>query len=267
MALEYQSHEELVQFGSSEYQDPSFLPQRPDRWYNGSLMGSARGEPDLFGTNGRLRSLHKRITSQETPGSQPRTQYFRTIADLLSGFFPITVLDRLVEEILTLENVRLSHSFEKATCLVLAAVEMYLRKNNRMILKEKIIAEINREIGLELNSKKVIAARRSLARNGFWKDCLYDINMATYDILRNLILDVSTTCRVPVHDDLEGFRRRLYQRCMELINHLAESRRHPQALEVYAHVIVSIAAEEILGEPVRTLSLHNNNSLKLSMTI
>ncbi|MFX0117163.1 MAG: hypothetical protein ACFFB3_21640 [Candidatus Hodarchaeota archaeon] len=240
------------QFQSTEYQDPSPFPQRPDRWYNGSIMGNGGKEKTLFGPNGRLRSLHTKITSQETPGSQLRGQHYRHVGDLLSQFFSFAILDPLIEELITLDNIRLPRATNEAVCIVLAAVEMYLRKHNRTILKEDVIAEIASEFGLNVTRKKISAAKWSLAKAGFWKEHLYDINTATYDILRNLTLEIITNFQFPEREVLTAFRRQLYHRCITLIDLIQENARRPQILEAYAHAVASIAAEEILGLSVLT---------------
>ncbi|MHA2495278.1 MAG: hypothetical protein ACXAEI_07310 [Candidatus Hodarchaeales archaeon] len=240
-----------LRFKSTEYQDPSPFPQRPDRWYNGSLMGSGGKDSTLFGPKGRLRSLQSKITSQETPGYQPRSQHYRLIGDLLSRFFSFGILDPLIEELTTYENIRLPRETDEAVSIVLAAVEMYLRKNNRMILKEGIIAEIAAEFGLDITRKKISAARWFLAKGGFWQEHLHEINTTTYEILRTLVLEVITNNQFPIQDDLFSFRRQLYQRCNALIDLIEKNSRRPQFLEIYAHAVVNIAAEEVLGNRVR----------------
>ncbi len=240
-----------LRFKSTEYQDPSSFPQRPDRWYNGSLMGSGGKDSTLFGPKGRLRSLHSKITSQETPGYQPRSQHYRLIGDLLSRFFSFGILDPIIEELTTYENIRLPRETDEAISIVLAAVEMYLRKNNRMILKESIITEIAAEFGLDITRKKISAARWFLAKGGFWQEHLHEINTTTYEILRTLVLEVITNNQFPAQDDLISFRRQLYQRCNALIDIIEKNSRRPQFLEIYAHAIVNIAAEEVLGNRVR----------------
>ncbi|MHA2500240.1 MAG: hypothetical protein ACXAEL_11790 [Candidatus Hodarchaeales archaeon] len=243
----HSSHEELLsRFASNQYQDPVFSPQRPDRWYNGSLMGVNGKSSELFGPKGRLRSLHSKITSQETPGSQPRSQLYRQIGDLLSCFFPITILDPLIEDITTLENVRLPQALDEAVHVVLAAMEMYLRKYNRMILKDKIIQEIGEELGVDIHRKKLIGAKWFLAKGGFWKEHLREIGTATYAILRSLIQEIITSHSFPAPDSAISFRRQLYRRSMILVGYLEEACKRPQALEIYAHAIVSLAAETLL---------------------
>jgi hypothetical protein len=236
-------------FSRTGYQDPHFSAHRVARWYNGSLMGSGGKNPLLFGPNGRLRSLHTKITSQETPGSQPRDQFYRLVGDLLSQFFPLAILDPLIEEIAGLTSIRLPRTLDEAACVVLAAVEMYLRKHQRMILKEKVIAEIAAELGLDINRKKLTAAKWFLAKGGFWKEYLHDINTATYEILRNLTLEIVTNFAVPRTEEMIRFRRQLYHHCGELISQLAAVQRRPQDLEIYAHMIVNLAAERLLGTP------------------
>jgi hypothetical protein len=213
-------------------------------------MGNGGANPLLFGPSGRLRSLHTKITSQDTPGSQPRDQFYRLVGELLSRFFPLAILDPLIDEIVCLNSIRLPRTVDKAACIVLAAVEMYLRKHQRKILKEKVIAEIATELGLDINRKKLTAAKWFLAKGGFWKEHLYDINTATYEILRNLILEIITNIAVPRPEEIVTFRRQLYHHCGELINQLAEARRHPQDLEIYAYAIVSHAAERFLDTPI-----------------
>ncbi|MFX0117164.1 MAG: hypothetical protein ACFFB3_21645, partial [Candidatus Hodarchaeota archaeon] len=245
-------YETFPQFKTTQYQNPSTISQRPHRWYNGSLMGSGGKNPILFGTNGRLRLLHTKITSQETPGSQPRSQLYRFVGDVLSQFFSFAILDPLIEELIGLASIRLPRAFDEAVCVVLAAVEMYLRKYHRTILKEKVIGEISRELSVNINRQKLINARWFLAKAGFWHEHLHEISTATYEILRNLTLEVVTSFPFPLKDSLARFRRKLRQCCVILINHLAETRRRPQALEIYAHVIVSLAAESLLNTPVLT---------------
>ncbi|MFW9915676.1 MAG: hypothetical protein ACFFGZ_08690 [Candidatus Thorarchaeota archaeon] len=251
-----ESDDAPLHFKSTEYQDPSPFPQRPDRWYNGSLMGSGGKDSTLFGPKGRLRSLHSKITSQETPGYQPRSQHYRLIGDLLSHFFSFGILDPIIEELTTCENIRLPRETDEAVSIVLAAVEMYLRKNNRMILKESIIAEIAAEFALDITRKKISAARWFLAKGGFWQEHLHEINTTTYEILRTLVLEVITNNQFPVQDDLFSFRRQLYQRCNALIDIIEKNSRRPQFLEIYAHAIVQIAAEEALGSRVRISTGH-----------
>ncbi|MHA2498519.1 MAG: hypothetical protein ACXAEL_03030, partial [Candidatus Hodarchaeales archaeon] len=236
----------LLQLTSSEYQDPSPFPQRLERWYNGSLMGRNRKSSELFGPKGRLRALHVKITSQETPGNQPREQLYRLIGDVLSQFFPSTLLDPLVKELVNLESVRLPQAVDKAICVVLASIDMYLRRYKRTLLKERLIEEIANELNVDIDRKKIIGARWFLAKNGFWKDYLGDITTATYEILRNLTLEVITNVPGPVQGELSDFRRQLYHQCMTLIDCLAKTRRRPQGLEIYAHVIASLAAENLL---------------------
>ncbi|MFQ5978019.1 MAG: hypothetical protein ACE5OZ_07820 [Candidatus Heimdallarchaeota archaeon] len=245
-------YEEPLRFKTTEYLDPSLVPQRPDRWYNGSLMGAGGNNTILFGPHGRLRSLHTKITSQETPGSQPRSRLYRLVGDNLTQFFSCTILDPLIEELTTLKTLRLPQGEEEAICVVLAAVEMYLRKSHRMILKEKIIVDMATELGIEIDRKKLIAAKWLLAKSGFWREYLHEINTATYEILRNLALEIITNFPFPVPEDIVDFRRQLFYQCGNLIDYLAETRRRPQALEVYAHVIVSLAAENLLDAPILT---------------
>lgn len=242
----------LLQFISSEYQDPSLFPQRPERWYNGSLMGSNGKSSELFGPKGRLRALHVKVTSQETPGNQPRDQRYRLIGDILSQFFPFTLLDPLVEELVNLESLRLPQAVDKAICVVLASIDMYLRRYKRTLLKEKLIEEIANEMNVDIDRKKIIGARWFLAKNGFWQDYLGDITTATYEILRNLTLEVITSVPGPAQEDLSDFRRQLYHLSMTLIDSLARTRRRPQGLEIYAHVIASLACENLLKKPVLT---------------
>lgn len=249
---------ESLRFKSSEYQDPSSLPQRPDRWYNGSLMGVGGKNSTLFGSNGRLRSLHTKITSQETPGSQPRGQHYRLVGDILSQFFSFSILDPLIEDIISMENFRLPRALDEAISIVLAAIEMHLRKNNRMILKEAIIAEITIELGLDISRKSITTAKWLLAKSGFWKEHLYEINTATYDILRNLTLEVIANSQFPVQSNVT-FRRQLYHRCQTVIDFIEKYGRRPQVLEVYAHAIAGIAAEELLQMSVN-ISKHVGNS-------
>ncbi|MFX0116816.1 MAG: hypothetical protein ACFFB3_19870 [Candidatus Hodarchaeota archaeon] len=248
-------YETLVRFKSTEYENPSNIPQRPNRWYNGSIMGNGGGNSTLFGPNGRLRSLHTRITSQETPGSQPRSRLYRLVGDILSQFFPFEILDPLIEELTTSKSIRLPQAIEEAVCIVLAAVEMFLRKCNRTILKEKVISEIGDELGMDIDRKKIAAAKWFLARGGFWKDHLHEISTATYEILQNLTLEIITSYPFPVQENSAEFRRQLFHRCMLLINHLSETRRRPQNLEIYAHVLVSLAAESLLNSHVLTSDL------------
>ncbi|MFQ5976562.1 MAG: hypothetical protein ACE5OZ_00345 [Candidatus Heimdallarchaeota archaeon] len=245
-------YEDSPRFKSAEYQDPSSVPQRPDRWYNGSLMGTGGKDSTLFGSNGRLRSLHTKITSQETPGSQPRGQHYRLVGDILSQFFSFSILDPLIEEIIAIEKLRLPRALDEAVSIVLAAVEMYLRKNNRMILKDRIIGEIANEIGLEISRKSITTAKWLLAKGGFWKEHLYEINTATFDILRNLTLEVIANFQFPVQENVKTFRRQLYHRCQTVIDFIEKNGRRPQVLEVYAHAIASIAAEELLQTSVNT---------------
>ncbi len=253
---DYQEYNKVQDpFTIKEYLDPSPFPQRPDRWYNGSLMGVGGKDPFLFGPKGRLRALHSKITSQETPGSQPRAQYYRLIGDLLSQFFSFTILDPLIEELIASDNIRLPRAIDKAVSMVLACVEMYLRKNNRIILKETIITEIAEELGVEITRQKISAAKWFLAKFGFWEEYLHEINMATYEILRNLTLDIIASFPFPVQDNMMKFRRQLHRHSLILIENLAETRRRPQALEIYAHVIVSIAAEELLNAPIVTAEM------------
>ncbi|MFX0116932.1 MAG: hypothetical protein ACFFB3_20460 [Candidatus Hodarchaeota archaeon] len=259
------SYKDYFQFKSAEYQDPSLLPQRPDRWYNGSLMGAGGRDTTLFGSNGRLRSLHTKITSQETPGSQPRGQYYRLVGDILSQFFSFSILDPLIDELISIENFRLPRAMDEAVSVVLAAVEMHLRKHNRMILKEVVIAEIAEELGIDISRSKITAAKWFLAKGGFWKEHLYDINTATYDILRNLTLELIANYQFPAQDDMIGFRRQLYHRCQTVIESIEKSARRPQVLEVYAHAIASIAAEEILGISVDTAKQVGNSSFSISV--
>ncbi|MFW9915675.1 MAG: hypothetical protein ACFFGZ_08685 [Candidatus Thorarchaeota archaeon] len=253
---DYQEDNEVQDpFTIKEYLDTSPFPQRPDRWYNGSLMGISSKDRLLFGPRGRLRALHSKITSQETPGSQPREQYYRLIGDLLSQFFSFTILDPLIEELVASDRIRLPRAIDKAISMVLACVEMHLRKNNRMILKESIIAEIAEELGVDITRQNIAAARWFLAKCGFWEDYLHEINMATYEILRNLTLDIITCFPFPMQDNMIRFRRQLHQNSLILIQRLAETRRRPQALEIYAHVIVSIAAEDLLNAPIVTAEM------------
>ncbi|MHA2495279.1 MAG: hypothetical protein ACXAEI_07315 [Candidatus Hodarchaeales archaeon] len=253
---DYQEYNKIQDpFAIKEYLDPSPIPQRPDRWYNGSLMGVCGKDPFLFGPKGRLRALHSKITSQETPGSQPRAQYYRLIGNLLSQFFSFTILDPLIEELIGSDKIRLPRAIDKAISMVLACVEMHLRKNNRMILKESIIAEIAEELGVDITRQKISAAKWLLAKCGFWEDYLHEINMATYEVLRNLTLDIIASFPFPVQDNMMSFRRQLHQQSLILVENLAETRRRPQALEIYAHVIVSIAAEKLLNTPVVTAEM------------
>ncbi|MFX0114240.1 MAG: hypothetical protein ACFFB3_06810 [Candidatus Hodarchaeota archaeon] len=258
-------YEDAFQFKSAEYQDPSPLPQRPDRWYNGSLMGAGGRDTTLFGSNGRLRSLHTKITSQETPGSQPRGQYYRLVGDILSQFFSFSIIDPLIDELISIENFRLPRAMDEAVSVVLAAVEMYLRKYNRMILKEAVIAEIGEELGIDVSRSKITTAKWLLAKGGFWKEHLYDINTATYDILHNLTLELIANYQFPAQNDKIGFRRQLYHRCQTVIESIEKSTRRPQVLEVYAHAIASIAAEEILGISVDTAKQVRNSSFSTSV--
>lgn len=251
-------YEKPLRFKTTEYLDPSTVPQRPERWYNGSLMGAGGNNTVLFGPHGRLRSLHTKITSQETPGSQPRSQLYRRVGDNLSQFFSCTILDPLIEELTALKPLRLPQDEEEAICVVLAAVEMYLRKSHRMILKEKIIADIATELGIDIDRKKLITAKWLLAKNGFWQEYLHEINTATYEILRNLTLEIIANFSFPIPDGFVDFRRQLFHRCGNFIGYLAETRRRPQALEVYAHVIVSLAAEALLGAPILTSQMLEN---------
>ncbi|MFX0116934.1 MAG: hypothetical protein ACFFB3_20470, partial [Candidatus Hodarchaeota archaeon] len=73
-----------------------------------------------------------------------------------------------------------------------------------------------------------------------------------YKILQNLTLDIIANFPFPVKNNLGGFRRQVYRRCGALISHLAETRRRPQSLEIYAHVIVSLAAGKLLNTPILT---------------
>ncbi|MFW9916835.1 MAG: hypothetical protein ACFFGZ_14615 [Candidatus Thorarchaeota archaeon] len=241
-----------LQLASSEYQDPSPSSQRPERWYNGSLMGYNKKSSELFGPKGRLRALHVKITSQETPGSQPRDQLYRLIGDVLSQFFPSALLDPLVEELVNLESIRLPQAVDEAICVVLASVDLYLRRYKRTLLKEKLIEEIASELNVDINRKKILGARWFLAKKGFWQEYLGDITTATYEILRNLTVEAITEVPSPNQEDLSDFRRRLYHQCMALIDCLAKTRRRPQGLEIYAHVIASIAAEKLLKKSVLT---------------
>lgn len=238
------------QFSITEYQEPSFSTQRVTRWYNGSLMGNGGENSLLFGPSGRLRSLHTKITSQETPGSQPRDQFYRLVGNLLSQFLPLAILDSLIDEIVRLRLIRLPRSMDEAACILLAAVEMYLRKQQRVILKETVIAEIASELGLDIDRRKLTAAKWFLAKGGFWKEHLHDINTATYDILRNLTLEIITSLAAPRPEETVPFRRKLYQHCGELINQLVAAQRHPQDLEVYAHAIVSLAMDGLPSTPI-----------------
>ncbi|MFW9914041.1 MAG: hypothetical protein ACFFGZ_00395 [Candidatus Thorarchaeota archaeon] len=256
-------HEELLShFASNQYQDPILSPQRPDRWYNGSLMGTGGLNSLLFGPRGRLRALHSKITSQETPGSQPRSRLYRRIGDLLSCFFPITILDPLIEDITALENVRLPQAFDEAVHVVLAAMEMYLRKYNRMILKDKIIQEIGEELGVDIGRKKLVGARWFLAKCGFWKEHQKEIGTATYAILRSLIQEIITSYSFSIPDSTISFRRQLYHRSMMLVGYLEEAGRRPQALEVYAHAIVSFAAETLRRKAYKAPQSVDNEQFK-----
>lgn len=248
-------YEAYPQFITTEYQDFSAFPQRSNRWYNGSFIGKYNGkDTTLFGPKGRLRSLHAKITSQETPGSQSRGRYYRFVGDLLTQFFSFTIIDPIIEDLVDCETLRLPQATDEAVSIVLAAIEMYLQKNNRRILKDCIIAEIANELGLDINRQKLVTAKWLLAKGDFWKKWLYEINTATFDILQNLVLDVITNFSFPVIriDEVARVRREVYQESMALISRLAEARRHPQTLEIYAHVIVSIAAETLLNTPILT---------------
>ncbi|MFX0115821.1 MAG: hypothetical protein ACFFB3_14825 [Candidatus Hodarchaeota archaeon] len=245
-------HKAFPQFKSTQYQDPSPFPQRPERWYNGSLMGKCQSQSSLFGPKGRLRSLHTKITSQETPRSDFRGQFYRFIGDLLCQFFPIAILDPIIEDLVSLESLRLPQEIDKAICIVLAALEMHLRKYNRTILKERVISEIADELGVDVDRKKLVGAKWFLARGGFWKEHLSDINTATYEILQNLTFEIITNFPFLPQNNVADFRRQLYHQCIALINFLAEKRRHPQELEIHAHVIASLAAETLLNKPVLT---------------
>ncbi|MFW9915791.1 MAG: hypothetical protein ACFFGZ_09310 [Candidatus Thorarchaeota archaeon] len=242
--------ESQSRFTSSQYQDPSPYHHRPDRWFNGSLIGNSTNNSSHFGPNGRLRSLHAKITSQETPGSHPRGQFYRLVGDILSQFFPCAILDPITEELISLETIRLPQAMDDAICVVLAAIEMYLRKYKRTILKEKLIAEIAAELGVDINRKRLVGAKWFLARNGFWQEHLHEINTGSYDILRSLTLETITNFSSSLPEDSPAFRRRLMQRSNDLIKILAKTKRHPQALEIYAHVIVSLAAEDLLRRPI-----------------
>lgn len=237
-------------FTSSEYQDPSPYLHRPDRWFNGSLIGNGTNDSQLYGPNSRLRSLHAKIMSQETPGSHPRGQFYRLVGDILSQFFPFTILDPIIEELISLETIRLPQAMDEAICVVLAAVEMYLRKYKRTILKEKLIAEITTELGVDINRKKLVGAKWFLARSGFWQEHLHEINTVSYDILRNLTVEIITHFSSSLQEDSPAFRRRLRRRCNDYVIILAKTKRRPQALEIYAHMIVSLAAEDILKRPI-----------------
>ncbi|MFQ5976560.1 MAG: hypothetical protein ACE5OZ_00335 [Candidatus Heimdallarchaeota archaeon] len=248
-------YESWPRFITTEYQDFSPFPQRSCRWYNGSLMGKINSKDStLFGPKGRLRALHAKITSQETPGNQSRARHYRFVGDLLTQFFSFTILDPIVEDLVSCETLRLPQAMDEAVSVVLAAIEMFLRKNNRMILKDCIIADISYELGLEINRQKLVAAKWLLAKGGFWHEHLYEINTATYDILQNLVLDVITNFSFPVKrsDEMTIVKRQVYRESVVLISRLAEARRHPQTLEIYAHVIVSTAAEALLHTPIQT---------------
>ncbi|MHA2273483.1 MAG: hypothetical protein ACXACI_16630 [Candidatus Hodarchaeales archaeon] len=242
--------ESQSRFASSEYQDHSPYPHRPDRWFNGSLIGNGANNSSLFGPNSRLRSLHTKITSQETPGSHPRGQFYRLVGDILSQFFPCAILDPIIEELISLEAIRLPQAMDEAICVVLAAVEMYLRKYKRTILKEKLIAEIAVILGVDINRKRLVGAKWFLARSGFWHEHLHEINTGSYDILRNLTLEIITDFSSSLQEDSPAFRRRLRRRCNDYILILAKTKRRPQALEIYAHVIASLAAEDLLKRPI-----------------
>ncbi len=240
---------EKIIFGSTEYQDHFNPLYREYHWYNGSLMGVSKGDPSLFGPHGRLRTLQSKITSQETSGSRTREQIYRYITNIFTEYFPLQVLDPLVHELLTLKGIRLPNTIEKAICLILGAVEMYLRKHKRTVIKEQVLEEIKENFGINISQKEILLARGYLARNGFWRDQQLEINTCTYDILRNLILEVITTYSFPVQDGVMEFRRCIFHRSNELITQLSDSSRRPQTLEAYAHAIVSLAVEDFLDCP------------------
>ncbi|MFX0114242.1 MAG: hypothetical protein ACFFB3_06820 [Candidatus Hodarchaeota archaeon] len=206
------NYETLPRFTTREYQDPSPFPQRSDRWYNGSLIGVGGKDPSLFGPKGRLRSLHMKITSQETPGIQARGQLYRLAGNILCQFFSCAILDPLIEDLIACNTVRLPKAMDEAICVVLAAVEMLLRRFHRTVLKEGVVAEIANKLGIEISRQKLIAAKWFLAKGGFWREHLHEINTATYEILQNLTLDIIANFSFLVKNNLGRFRRQVYRR-------------------------------------------------------
>ncbi|MFQ5976720.1 MAG: hypothetical protein ACE5OZ_01160 [Candidatus Heimdallarchaeota archaeon] len=255
--------ERVPEFESKEYRYPTDMhyPKRVGRWYNGSLMGRGGRDRELYGVNGRLRQLDVNLRSRDTSGRQERESLYRLVGDLLARFFPVTVLDMVVEEILALPKTRLPHSWDQAVSVVLAGMELYLRKTKRRTLRQHVIAKIATALGLTLDAKKLTTAKLYLLRAGFWKDAQYEIIMSTYDVLRNLTLDLMIELSLPVQDDPVHSQRQVYQECMRLISALEKLRRRPQQLEVYAHAIVSVAVETILGTTYNTSKQLNDPEL------
>ncbi|MFQ5978050.1 MAG: hypothetical protein ACE5OZ_07975 [Candidatus Heimdallarchaeota archaeon] len=223
-----------------------------DRWYDGARMGASGKDSGLCGSKRRLQSLLTKIARQEIARRQSRRQLYRLVGELLSQFFSWNLLDPLIKEIAALKSLRLPQTIDKAVNIVLAAIELHLRKRHQLILKEQILAELATELGVAIHRENLSAAERLLVTSGFWKAALPEIDATTYDILRNLTLEIMLNYSFPITDDVPALRRQLFQRCRTLVNSLAETHRQPPALEAYAHAIVSHVAEKLLKIPIMT---------------
>ncbi|MFQ5978053.1 MAG: hypothetical protein ACE5OZ_07990 [Candidatus Heimdallarchaeota archaeon] len=223
-----------------------------DRWYNKARMGPSGKQSGLFASKQQVQSLLTKIAKQEIASRQSRRQLYRLVGEFLSQFFSWTLLDPLIDDITALKTLRSPQTVDEAVNIVLAAIELSLRKNSRLILKEAILGELASELGIEIDRKNLNAAARLLAKSGFWKAALPEIQTTTYDILRSLTLEIILNYPFPGSDDVPALRRQLFQRCGTLINALAQTHRQPPALEIYAHAIVSHVAEKLLKTPIMT---------------
>lgn len=225
---------------------------KTDRWYNDARQGASCKESGLFGSKQRLQSLLTKTAKQGPTSRQSRRQLYPLVGEFLSQFFSWSVLDPLIKELASLKTLRVPQTVDKAVNVVLAAVELSLRKRHQLILKEKLLAELATELGVDIHREYLTAAECLLAKSGFWKADFPDIQAKTSAILRSLSLEIILNYSFPVTDDVPALRLKLFQRSRALVNSLAETRRQPAALEAYAHAIVSHLAEKQLKIPIMT---------------